>query len=48
MPETLRKDRKDYSKPVTDKKFKRNKLLKLQENEVIFYMERQKACLCNK
>ena len=36
MPETLRKDRKDYSKPVTDKKFKRNKLLKLQENEVIF------------
>ena len=37
MPETLRKDRKDYSKPVMDKKLKRNKsLLKLQENEVIF------------
>ena len=37
FPETLRKDRKDYSKPVMHKKLKRNKLLlKLQENEVIF------------
>ena len=37
VSETLRKDRKDISKPFKDKKLKRNELLlKLPKNVVIF------------
>ena len=37
MSETLRKDRKGISKPLKDKKLKRNELLlKLPKNVVIF------------